>query len=64
VDLRAAIQLDGGATASRARRRLPALSPFCRYCAAYELIGRVPTDGVACPVMDLDYTATVGLGRD
>jgi site-specific recombinase XerD len=34
VDLRAATQLDGGATASSARRRLPALSPFHRSCAA------------------------------
>jgi integrase/recombinase XerD len=46
------------------RRRLSALSSFYRYCAAHDLIGRVPTQGVARPVVDPDYTATVGLDRD
>jgi hypothetical protein len=35
-----------------------------RYCAAHDLTGRVPTEGVARPVVDPDYTATVGLDRD
>jgi site-specific recombinase XerD len=64
VDLWAATQLDAGAAASSVRRRLSALSSFYRYCAAHDLIGRVPTDGVARPVVDPDYTATVGLDRD
>ena len=64
VDLWAATQLDGGAAASSVRRRLSALSSFYRYCAAHDLIGRVPTEGVARPVVDPDYTATVGLDRD
>ena len=46
------------------RRRLSALSSLYRYCSAHDLIGRVPTDGVARPVVDPDYTATVGLDRD
>ena len=64
VDLRAATQLDDGAAAASVRRRLSALSSFYRYCAAHDLIGRVPTQGVARPVVDPDYTATVGLDRD
>jgi integrase/recombinase XerD len=64
VDLWAATQLDDGAAASTVRRRLSALSSFYRYCATHDLIGRVPTDGVARPVVDPDYTATVGLDRD
>ena len=64
VDLWAATQLDAGAAASSVRRRLSALSSFYRYCAAHDLIGRVPTDVVARPVVDPDYTATVGLDRD
>jgi integrase/recombinase XerD len=64
VDLWAATQLDGGAAASSVRRRLSALSSFYRYCAAHDLIARVPTDGVARQVVDPDYTATVGLDRD
>jgi integrase/recombinase XerD len=64
VDLWAAAQLDGGAAASSVCRRLSALSSFYRYCAAHDLIGRVPTEGVARPVVDPDYTATVGLDRD
>jgi integrase/recombinase XerD len=64
VDLWAATQLDGGAAASSVRRRLSALSSFYRYCAAHDLIGRLPTHGVARPVVDPDYTATVGLDRD
>ena len=64
VDLWAATQLGAGAEESRVRRRLSALSSFYRYCAAHDLIGRVPTDGVARPVVDPDYTATVGLDRD
>ena len=64
VDLWAATQLDAGAAAPSVRRRLSALSSFYRYCAAQDLIGRVPTEGVARPVVDPDYTATVGLDRD
>jgi len=64
VDLWAATHLDAGAAASSVRRRLSALSSFYRYCAAHDLIGRVPTDGVARPVVDPDYTATIGLDRD
>jgi integrase/recombinase XerD len=64
VDLWAATWLDAGAAASSVRRRLSALSSFYRYCAAHDLTGRVPTDGVARPVVDPDYTATVGLDRD
>jgi site-specific recombinase XerD len=63
VDLWAATQLDAGASASSVRRRLSALSSFYRYCAAHDLIGRVPTEGVARPVVDPDYTASVGLDR-
>jgi integrase/recombinase XerD len=64
LDLWAATQLDAGAAESSVRRRLSALSSFYRYCAAHDLIGRVPTEGVARPVVDPDYTATVGLDRD
>ena len=64
VDLWAATQLDDGAAESSVRRRLSALSSFYRYCAAHDLIGRVPTQGVARPAVDPDYTATVGLDRD
>jgi integrase/recombinase XerD len=64
VDLWAATWLDAGAAASSVRRRLSALSSFYRYCAAHDLTGRVPTQGVARPVVDPDYTATVGLDRD
>ena len=64
VDLWAATWLDDGAAASSVRRRLPALSSFYRYCAAHDLIGRVPAQGVARPAVDPDYTATVGLDRD
>jgi site-specific recombinase XerD len=46
------------------RRRLSALSSFYRYCAAHDLIGRVPTEGVARPVVDPDYTATVDQDQD
>ena len=64
VDLWAATQLDDGAAESSVRRRLSALSSFYRYCAAHDLIGWVPTKDVARPVVDPDYTATVGLDRD
>jgi site-specific recombinase XerD len=64
VDLWAATWLDNGAAASSVRRRLSALSSFYRYCAAHDLTGRVPTQGVARPAVDPDYTATVGLDRD
>jgi integrase/recombinase XerD len=64
VDLWAATWLDGGAAASSVRRRLSALSSFYRYCAAHDVIGQVPTAGVARPAVDPDYTATVGLDRD
>ena len=46
------------------RRRLSALSSFYRYFAAHDLVDRIPTAGVAQPVVDPDYTATVGLARD
>jgi hypothetical protein len=55
VDLWAATQLGDGAAASSVRRRLSALSSFYRYCAAHDLTGWVPTDGVARPVVDPDY---------
>ena len=64
VDLWAAGQQDQGAEAASVRRRLSALSSFCRYCAAHDLVDRIPTAGVARPVVDPDYTATVGLDRD
>ena len=64
VDLWAATWLDAGAAASSVRRRLSALSSFYRYCAAHNLIGRIPTQGVARQAVDPDYTATVGLDRD
>jgi hypothetical protein len=62
VDLWAATQLDDGAAAASVRRRLSALSSVYRYCAAHELIGRVPTQGVARPTVDPDYTAAVRRG--
>jgi len=46
------------------RRRLSALSSFYRYCAAHDLTGCIPTEGVKRPVVDPDYTATIGLDRD
>ena len=52
VDLWVATQLDDGA-ASSVRRRLSALSSFYRYCAAHDLIGRVPTEGVAVLAVQL-----------
>jgi integrase/recombinase XerD len=64
VDLWAATWLDAGAAASSVRRRLSALSSFYQYCAAHDLTGRIPTQGVARPMVDPDYTATVGLDRD
>ena len=64
VDLWVAGQQDQGAQASSVRRRLSALSSFYRYCAACDLVGQIPVAGVARPVVDPDYTATVGLGRD
>jgi integrase/recombinase XerD len=63
ADLWAATQLGAGASAASVRRRLSALSSFYRYCAAHDLIGRVPTEGVARPAVNPDYTATVGLDR-
>src|ERR1700730_9493873 len=44
VDLWAATQLDAGAAESSVRRRLSALSSFYRYCAAHDLVGRIPTE--------------------
>src|SRR5438045_554032 len=41
-----------------------ALSSVYRYFAAQALTGRIPTQGVARPVVDPDYTATVGRDRD
>ena len=64
VDLWAAGQQDQGAEAASVRRRLSALSSFYRYCAAHNLVDRIPTAGVARPVVDPDYTATIGLDRD
>ena len=64
VDLWVAGQQDRGAESSTVRRRLSALSSFYRYCAAHDLVDRIPTAGVARPVVDPDYTATVGLARD
>ena len=64
VDLWAAAQQDRGAEASSVRRRLSALSSFYRYCAAHDLVDRIPTAGVARPGVDPDYTATIGLDRD
>jgi integrase/recombinase XerD len=64
ADLWVAGQLEQGAEASSVRRRLSALASFYRYCAAHDLVGRIPTAGVARPVVDPDYTATVGLARD
>jgi integrase/recombinase XerD len=64
VDLWVAGQQDRGAESSTVRRRLSALSGFYRYCAAHDLVDRIPTAGVARPVVDPDYTATVGLARD
>ncbi len=64
ADLWVAGQLEQGAEASSVRRRLSALSSFYRYCAAHDLVGRIPTAGVARPVVDPHYTGTVGLARD
>ena len=64
VDVWAAGQQDQGAEASTVRRRLSALSRFYRYCAAHDLVDRIPTAGVARPMVDPDYTATIGLDRD
>ena len=64
VDLWAAGQQDQGAESSTVRRRLSALSSFYRYCAAHDLVDRIPTAGVARPMVDPDYTATIGLDRD
>ena len=65
VDMWATAQLGEGAAAASVRRRLSALSSFYRYCAgAGVLTGRIPTDGVARPTVDPDYTATTALDRD
>jgi len=64
VDLWVAGQQDQGAEPASVRRRLSALSSFYRYCAAHDLTGQIPTAGVARPVVDPDYTATVGLTRE
>jgi integrase len=64
ADLWVAGQLEQGAEAASVRRRLSALSSFYRYCAAHGLVSRIPTPGVAGPVVDPDYTATVGLAGD
>ena len=64
VDVWAAGQQDQGAEAASVRRRLSALSSFYRYCAAHDLVDRIPTAGVARPVVDPDCTATIGLDRD
>jgi site-specific recombinase XerD len=60
----AAGQLGAGAAAASVRRRLSALSSFYRYCAAAGVLaGGLPTDGVARPAVDPDYTATAALDR-
>jgi site-specific recombinase XerD len=64
VDLWVSAQQEAGAEAASVRRRLSALSSFYRYCAAHDLTGRIPTEGVKRPVVDPDYTATIGLDRD
>jgi len=64
VDLWAAGQQDRGAESSTVRRRLSALSSFYRYCAAHDPADRIPTAGVARPMVDPDDTATIGLDRD
>jgi site-specific recombinase XerD len=64
ADLWVAGQLERGAEASSVRRRLSALSSFYPYCAAHDLVGRIPTAGVARPMVDPDYTTTIGLARD
>ena len=64
VDVWVAAQQDRGAESSTVRRRLSALSSFYRYCAAHDLVDRIPTAGVARPMVDPDYTATIGLDRD
>lgn len=64
VDLWVAGQQDLGAEAASVRRRLSALSSFYRYCAVHDLMDRIPTAGVARPVVDPDYTATIGLTRE
>jgi integrase/recombinase XerD len=64
ADMWVAGQLENGAEASSVRRRLSALSSFYHYCAAHDLVTRIPTAGVARPVVDPDYTATIGLDRD
>jgi len=64
VDMWAAGQLGDGAAAASVRRRLSALSSFYRYCAAAGVLaGGLPTDGVARPAVDPDYTATAALDR-
>jgi integrase/recombinase XerD len=64
ADLWVAGQLEHDAEPASVRRRLSALSSFYRYCAAHDLVARIPTAGVARPVVDPDYTATVGLARE
>ena len=64
VDMWAAGQQDQGAEAASVRRRLSALSSFHRYCAAHNLVDRILTAGVARPMVDPNYTATIGLDRD
>ena len=51
ADLWVAGQLERGAEAASVRR-LSALSSFYRYCAAHDLVGRIPTARVARPVVD------------
>ena len=43
VDLRVTGQQDRGAESSTMRRRRSALSSFYRYCAAHDLVDRIPT---------------------
>ena len=52
ADIWVAGQLEDGAEASCLRRRLSALSSFYHYCAAHDLVTRIPTAGVAQPVVD------------
>jgi site-specific recombinase XerD len=64
VDVWVAGQQDRGAEPSTVRRRLSALPGFYRYCAAHDLVDRIPTAGVARPVVDPDCTATISLARE
>ena len=63
VDLWAATQLDAAAAASSVRAAFSAVVVLPVLCGPRPDRPR-PPDGVARPVVDPDYTATVGLDRD